>query len=196
MFSGSEHLTVASPGFINTRYYVNTPSAAPPEYWTHFRRIPLGDINLQHNIRLDSDPSVVTRHNERSYLRPIYIAKRVGSKSGRDHAEVCFIMFLPISSNRPVQRLRMIVEHARYLNEIPFPSDLFLAIYKFKGSGTEEVRSTILLSISSTNRPVQSLRAVMERYLASTRYLNVPSYVPSMIIYPTIVTNGTFPELL
>jgi hypothetical protein len=45
--------------------------------------IPMGDINLQHEIRLDNDSSVVGRHHpERIHVRRVYSARIDGRKAG------------------------------------------------------------------------------------------------------------------
>jgi hypothetical protein len=60
--------------------------------------IPLGDIDLQHEIRLDNDTGVVYRQCERLGVRRIYSA-RVGDQSttvamyqGHGAEEVCHIL--------------------------------------------------------------------------------------------------------
>jgi hypothetical protein len=47
-----------------------------------FRLIPLGDIDLQHEIRLGMDAAIVERRRERRCVRRVYSAKLEGRSSG------------------------------------------------------------------------------------------------------------------
>ncbi|KAJ7318368.1 hypothetical protein DFH08DRAFT_399081 [Mycena albidolilacea] len=72
-FAGSKHFTIAGGTFnsIIKKYpYPTTPD---------FRRIPLGDIDLQHEIHLDNTFGVVDRQRGRTRdVRRVYSAKTAG----------------------------------------------------------------------------------------------------------------------
>ncbi|KAJ7315706.1 hypothetical protein DFH08DRAFT_419117, partial [Mycena albidolilacea] len=75
MFSGNQAFTVNGGTFTSvTNQY---PASAPSD----FRMIPLGDIDLRHEIQVDSDKGVVGRQGKRICARRIYTAKVAGHKS-------------------------------------------------------------------------------------------------------------------
>ncbi|KAJ6464934.1 hypothetical protein C8R45DRAFT_497400 [Mycena sanguinolenta] len=74
IFSGSQHFTVAGGTFTNvTKNYNQNPSVP-----SDFRRIPLGDIALQHEI---NPLGVVLRKRDRYSVRRVYSAKVGGQNS-------------------------------------------------------------------------------------------------------------------
>ncbi|KAJ7111860.1 hypothetical protein C8R44DRAFT_254419 [Mycena epipterygia] len=77
-FPSSQHFVVA--GGVFKSKVTNNIHYASPTLPSDFRRIPLGDINLQREIRLDGS-GVVERSHERAYVRRIYSAKIEGRKS-------------------------------------------------------------------------------------------------------------------
>ncbi|KAJ7027342.1 hypothetical protein C8F04DRAFT_1122644 [Mycena alexandri] len=80
IFPGSHHFTVAGGIFKNiTKNYVSAPEV-PPD----FRMIPMGDINLQRQIRMDElrvKNSDVLFPRGRGCMRRMYSAKVEGRKS-------------------------------------------------------------------------------------------------------------------
>ncbi|KAJ7027344.1 hypothetical protein C8F04DRAFT_1122663, partial [Mycena alexandri] len=80
IFPGSHHFTVAGGIFKNiTKNYVSAPEV-PPD----FRMIPMGDIDLQRQIRMDElrvENSGVFFRRGRGCLRRVYSAKVEGRKS-------------------------------------------------------------------------------------------------------------------
>ncbi|KAF7337096.1 hypothetical protein MVEN_02147200 [Mycena venus] len=77
IFSGSHHFTVAGGTFTSvTKNYTTAPTVP-----SDFRMIPLGDIDLQHEIRVDKKSDVVNRQRERHSVRRVYSAKIEGHKS-------------------------------------------------------------------------------------------------------------------
>ncbi|KAJ6557992.1 hypothetical protein B0H19DRAFT_1261559 [Mycena capillaripes] len=77
IFSGSQHFTVAGGTFSSvTNHYI-----APPAVRSDFRMIPLGDIDLQYEIRLDKHTGVVDRSRERLRVRRVYSARVEGRES-------------------------------------------------------------------------------------------------------------------
>ncbi|KAJ7882265.1 hypothetical protein B0H13DRAFT_2539465, partial [Mycena leptocephala] len=79
IFSQSHHFTVAGGTFNNiTKNYTSAP-AVPSD----FRMIPMGDIELLEEIRVDNETDVVGYHHpERRRVRRVYSAKIDGRKSG------------------------------------------------------------------------------------------------------------------
>ncbi|KAJ7906963.1 hypothetical protein B0H13DRAFT_1880111 [Mycena leptocephala] len=91
IFSGSHHFTVAGGTFSNvTKNYTSGPTvpsgnsfffsprlATRLNVWTDFRMIPLGDIDLQHEFRLNkAEGSVVVDHRrERTSVCRVYSAR-------------------------------------------------------------------------------------------------------------------------
>ncbi|KAJ7027267.1 hypothetical protein C8F04DRAFT_1267177 [Mycena alexandri] len=81
IFPGSHHFTVAGGTFTNvTKNYVGAPDV-PPD----FRMIPMGDIDLQrqiraHEVRVGEDSGVIFRES-RGWVRRVYSAKVEGRKS-------------------------------------------------------------------------------------------------------------------
>ncbi|KAJ7907939.1 hypothetical protein B0H13DRAFT_2331917 [Mycena leptocephala] len=70
IFSGSLHFTVADGTFNNiTKNYTGAP-AIPSD----FRIIPLGDIDLQHEILLHQGSALLGRRRERASVRRVYSA--------------------------------------------------------------------------------------------------------------------------
>ncbi|KAF8193568.1 hypothetical protein K438DRAFT_1828872, partial [Mycena galopus ATCC 62051] len=53
---------------------------AAPTVWKDFRMIPLADINLRHEIRVDGDTGLVT-HRPSGRARRLYSAKVAGQES-------------------------------------------------------------------------------------------------------------------
>ncbi|KAJ7827424.1 hypothetical protein B0H13DRAFT_878918 [Mycena leptocephala] len=79
IFSGSHHFTVAGGTFNNiTKNYSSAPTVP-----SDFRMIPLGDIDIQHEIRLNKfeGSSVVGRRGERAYVRRVYSARIDGKNA-------------------------------------------------------------------------------------------------------------------
>ncbi|KAJ7928249.1 hypothetical protein B0H13DRAFT_1007568 [Mycena leptocephala] len=70
IFSGSHHFTVAGGTFNNTMNYTSGPTVP-----SDFRMIPLGDIDLQHELRLNKGSAVVGRRCERASVRRVYSAR-------------------------------------------------------------------------------------------------------------------------
>jgi hypothetical protein len=110
MFTGSQNFTVTGHTFNNITNYHTTsaPSGELPLYsailnnrfWVDFRMIPLGDIDLQHEIQVAR--GVVGRRGGRGCVRRVYSAKVEGTKSdftvamyqGNGAEEVYWINFL------------------------------------------------------------------------------------------------------
>jgi len=67
IFSGSQHFTVAGGIFNVTNNYT-----AAPDTPSDFRTIPLGDIDLQHEIRWDDVSSVVDRRRKQDLFRRVF----------------------------------------------------------------------------------------------------------------------------
>ncbi|KAJ6580611.1 hypothetical protein B0H19DRAFT_1111916 [Mycena capillaripes] len=76
IFSGSQHFTVAGGTFTSITKNYNTAPTVPSD----FRMIPLGDIDLQHEIRVDNHAGIVNRHSKRARVR-VYSAKLNGQTS-------------------------------------------------------------------------------------------------------------------
>ncbi|KAJ7679342.1 hypothetical protein DFH06DRAFT_1465460 [Mycena polygramma] len=77
MFCGSQNFSVTGGTFTNiTKHYTSVPNLP-----SDFRMIPLGDIDLQHEIRQNGRSSVVHRRQERAKLRKVYSAKIDGRTS-------------------------------------------------------------------------------------------------------------------
>ncbi|KAJ7168933.1 hypothetical protein C8R46DRAFT_1092894 [Mycena filopes] len=77
MFAGSQNFVVAGGTFTNlTTNYVTAP-AVP----TDLRMIPLGDIDLQQQLVVESGSGVIGRTWERRYVRRVYSAKLRGRQS-------------------------------------------------------------------------------------------------------------------
>ncbi|KAF7359899.1 hypothetical protein MVEN_00715600 [Mycena venus] len=71
IFSGSHNFTVAGGTFTNvTKNYTSAPTVP-----SDFRIIPLGDIDLQHEICLHRGSAVVGRRHERASVRRVYSAR-------------------------------------------------------------------------------------------------------------------------
>ncbi|KAJ7916099.1 hypothetical protein B0H13DRAFT_2323791 [Mycena leptocephala] len=93
MFVGSQNFTVAGGTFTNvTNNYTNAPTVP-----YDLRMIPLGDIDLQQEIRLDNGFAVVNRRRETARVRCVYSARVHGGNSNvtvamyqGDSAEVCY----------------------------------------------------------------------------------------------------------
>ncbi|KAJ7679382.1 hypothetical protein DFH06DRAFT_1166420 [Mycena polygramma] len=74
MFSGSQNLTVTGHTFTNvTKNY-------PPTVPSNFRMVPLGDIDLQYEIRL-GDTGIVKRARNWPRIRRVYSAKFEGQST-------------------------------------------------------------------------------------------------------------------
>ncbi|KAJ7858307.1 hypothetical protein B0H13DRAFT_2573610 [Mycena leptocephala] len=73
IFSGSHHFTVAGGTFNN---FTKNYSAATVR--SDFRMIPLGDIDLQHELRLNKGSAVLDRRCERASVRRVYSARIEG----------------------------------------------------------------------------------------------------------------------
>ncbi|KAJ7168923.1 hypothetical protein C8R46DRAFT_1218304 [Mycena filopes] len=79
MFAGSENFVVAGGTFTNlTTNYVVAPAAR-----TDFRMIPLGDIDLQHQLFVESGSGIIGLglSQERRCARRVYSAKVGGRQS-------------------------------------------------------------------------------------------------------------------
>ncbi|KAJ6524192.1 hypothetical protein B0H19DRAFT_1276637 [Mycena capillaripes] len=71
MFSGSQNLTVATQTLTNiTNHYNCSPTVFPD-----FRQIPIGDIYLVEEIKLELLPRTVRRPHERGSVRRVYSAR-------------------------------------------------------------------------------------------------------------------------
>ncbi|KAJ7928242.1 hypothetical protein B0H13DRAFT_1007536 [Mycena leptocephala] len=71
IFSGSHNFTVAGGTFNNvTKNHTSAPTMP-----SDFRMIPLGDIDLQHELRLNKGSAVVGRWHERPSVRRVYSAR-------------------------------------------------------------------------------------------------------------------------
>ncbi|KAJ7226516.1 hypothetical protein C8J57DRAFT_1252555 [Mycena rebaudengoi] len=83
IFSGSQHFTVTGGTFSSvTNHYIAPPAARGlTASWVDFRMIPLGDIDLQYEIRLDKNTGVVDRSRERLRVRRVYSARVEGRES-------------------------------------------------------------------------------------------------------------------
>ncbi|KAJ6555876.1 hypothetical protein B0H19DRAFT_1262014 [Mycena capillaripes] len=75
MFSGAQNLTVTGQTLTNITNY-NTAPVVPSD----FRMVPLGDIDLKHEIRFNDSTGIVYRRREWSGVRRLYSA-RVGGKN-------------------------------------------------------------------------------------------------------------------
>jgi hypothetical protein len=98
MFSDSQGFTVNGGTFTNiTHHQFAIISSGGSSVGT--RMIPLEDIDLRHEIRVDGDTGVV----ERAVVRRVYSARVEGRKSkftvamyqGNGAEEVCCILFSP-----------------------------------------------------------------------------------------------------
>ncbi|KAF7377041.1 hypothetical protein MSAN_00122200 [Mycena sanguinolenta] len=76
MFSHSQHFTVTGGTFTNI-----TKNYAAPSLPSDFRMIPMGDIDLRHEIRLDNFMVVVGHRRKQERVRRLYSAKVEGRKS-------------------------------------------------------------------------------------------------------------------
>ncbi|KAF7377025.1 hypothetical protein MSAN_00120600 [Mycena sanguinolenta] len=76
MFSHSRNFTVRGRNLINI-----TNNYAAPNLPSDFRMIPMGDIDLQHEIRVDNSTGVLNYHRQRAHVRRLYSAKVEGRKS-------------------------------------------------------------------------------------------------------------------
>jgi hypothetical protein len=93
-----------------------------------FRMIALGDIDLQHEIRLNDIFGVVDRLCERSWVRRVYSAKIDGRKSGMTVAmyqgkkakEVRLLSFIQIVSYLVSKEWRRDVSRYSSLRYIPY----------------------------------------------------------------------------
>jgi hypothetical protein len=89
MFTGSQNFTVTGHTFnnITNQYTASVPSGMFPlcsaipnnRFRVDFRMIPLGDIDLQHEIQVDR--GVLGRWRRRGCVRRVYSAKVEGRKS-------------------------------------------------------------------------------------------------------------------
>ncbi|KAF7340660.1 hypothetical protein MSAN_02138000 [Mycena sanguinolenta] len=79
MFSHSHQFTVTGKTFTN----ITNNYAAPPSLPSDFRMIPMGDIDLRHQIRVDDCTGVVCFQQQRACARRMYSAKVIiaGRKS-------------------------------------------------------------------------------------------------------------------
>ncbi|KAJ7928262.1 hypothetical protein B0H13DRAFT_1007651 [Mycena leptocephala] len=73
IFSGSHNFTVAGGTFNVSNNYTSAPTVP-----SDFRMIPLGDIDLQHELRLNKGSAVVGRRCERASVRRVYSARIEG----------------------------------------------------------------------------------------------------------------------
>ncbi|KAJ7858313.1 hypothetical protein B0H13DRAFT_1897616 [Mycena leptocephala] len=69
-FSSSHHFTVAG-GTFNVSNNYNSGPTVPSD----FRMIPLGDIDLQHELHLNKGSAVVDRRREQASVRRVYSAR-------------------------------------------------------------------------------------------------------------------------
>ncbi|KAF7377023.1 hypothetical protein MSAN_00120400 [Mycena sanguinolenta] len=77
MFSNSQHFTVTGGTFTNvTKNYAATPS-----HPSDLQMIPLADIDLRHEIRLDNSTVVIDHRRKQACVRRLYSAKVEGRKS-------------------------------------------------------------------------------------------------------------------
>ncbi|KAJ7759370.1 hypothetical protein DFH07DRAFT_1060222, partial [Mycena maculata] len=76
-FPTSRNLVVSGGHFTSVTNNNTTASIVPSD----FRRIPLGDIYLRNEIRLDAESGVVDRHNVRGSVRRVYLAKINGKSA-------------------------------------------------------------------------------------------------------------------
>ncbi|KAJ7737801.1 hypothetical protein DFH07DRAFT_93195 [Mycena maculata] len=74
-FPGSQHFVVSGSTFTSNI----TQNIAETDLPADFRRIPLGDIDLRQEIRLDAESGIVER--QRGSVRRMYSARIHGSKS-------------------------------------------------------------------------------------------------------------------
>ncbi|KAJ7679292.1 hypothetical protein DFH06DRAFT_1415359 [Mycena polygramma] len=77
VFSGCKKFTVAGGTFTNITKNITNSLDTPSD----FRMVPLGDIDLQREIQLDSDSGIVDSRKERGSVRRVYSAKITGRKS-------------------------------------------------------------------------------------------------------------------
>ncbi|KAJ7928236.1 hypothetical protein B0H13DRAFT_2653121 [Mycena leptocephala] len=71
IFSGSHNFTVVGGTFNNVRNNYTSAPTMPSD----FRMIPLGDIDLQHELRLNKGSAVVDHRCERASVRRVYSAR-------------------------------------------------------------------------------------------------------------------------
>ncbi|KAF7377026.1 hypothetical protein MSAN_00120700 [Mycena sanguinolenta] len=76
MFSHSRNFTVTGKSLNNI-----TNNYAALSLPSDFRMIPMGDIDLQHEIRVDNSTGVLNYHRQRAHVRRLYSAKVEGRKS-------------------------------------------------------------------------------------------------------------------
>ncbi|KAJ7773835.1 hypothetical protein B0H16DRAFT_1763296 [Mycena metata] len=77
MFTGSQHFTIAGGMFNNIIKNYRVVPTVPPD----FRRIPMGDIDLEQELVVNKKTGVVGRRPERKCVRRVYSAKIDGRKS-------------------------------------------------------------------------------------------------------------------
>ncbi|KAJ6555879.1 hypothetical protein B0H19DRAFT_1376865 [Mycena capillaripes] len=75
MFSGAQNLTVSGQTLTNITNY--TTPVVPSD----FRTVPLGDIDLQREIRFNNSTSIVDRQYERQGVRRLYSARLGGQNT-------------------------------------------------------------------------------------------------------------------
>ncbi|KAF7340631.1 hypothetical protein MSAN_02135000 [Mycena sanguinolenta] len=76
MFSHSRNFAVRGRNLTNI-----TNNYAAPSLPSDFRMIPMGDIDLRHEIRVDNSTGVLNYHRQRAHVRRLYSAKVEGRKS-------------------------------------------------------------------------------------------------------------------
>ncbi|KAJ6566315.1 hypothetical protein B0H19DRAFT_1257561 [Mycena capillaripes] len=100
MFSGAQNLAVTGHTLINTTNNYTTAATVPSD----IRMVPLWDIDLQHEIRLDDSTGVVNRHSTQLNIRRIYSAKIGGQSTtvamyqGRGAEELCYGLLLCVAA--------------------------------------------------------------------------------------------------
>ncbi|KAJ7890005.1 hypothetical protein B0H13DRAFT_2277151 [Mycena leptocephala] len=82
IFSGSHHFTVAGGTFNNFNNVTNsytTTQTVPSD----FRMIPMGEIDLQHEIRVGNESGLIYHQHHLGHARRMYSAKVEGRESSR-----------------------------------------------------------------------------------------------------------------
>jgi hypothetical protein len=117
MFSGSFTVSGVTLNNITTTHEFSRP-VGEDALMAGFRMIPLDEIDLLEEIRLEDETYIVKRGGQRPHLRRIYAAKIEGRKScltvalyqGDGAEEVWYIKLLPVFSDLPAQNWRGDVE--------------------------------------------------------------------------------------
>ncbi|KAJ6566416.1 hypothetical protein B0H19DRAFT_710077 [Mycena capillaripes] len=76
MFSGAQHIAVTGHSLVNTTNYYTTAATVPSD--VNVKMVSLWDIDLQHEIHLDTSTGLVNRHRIQPTVRRMYSAKIKG----------------------------------------------------------------------------------------------------------------------